>query len=134
MKNTLKITFVFFITLNVLFVSTNVVAGITDEISTAIKTGNSKELSKYFASNVDLTLPGYEGVYSKAQAELIVKEFFNKNTPKSFSIIHQGASKDGSQYSIGNLVSGNGKYRTYFLLKKSADKFVIQQLRFETEE
>jgi hypothetical protein len=106
---------------------------IAGDVSSAIKTGNSKDLAKYFYSSIDLTVPGNEGTFSKSQAELIVKDFFAKNPPKSFVINHQGTSGDGSQFSIGTYTSGSLSYRTYFLIKKFSDTFYIQQIQFEQQ-
>lgn len=107
---------------------------IFDNISMAIRTGDAKQLSRYFNTNVDLTILNQEEVYSKAQAEQIVKDFFSKNTPKSFSIIHNGLSKEGSKYAIGNLITTQGaNYRTYMYIKQSGGTEFIQELRFEKE-
>jgi hypothetical protein len=38
------------------------------QVSTAIQAGNATEVTKYFNSMVDLTLPGYDDTYSKTQA------------------------------------------------------------------
>ena len=105
--------------------------GIVEEVATAIKTGNSTNVSKYFNSTLDLTVPGSEGTYSKVQAEMILKDFFSKNAPKSFLINHQGASNDGSLYAIGTYTSATAALRTYFLLKKSGTTYLIQKLEFE---
>ncbi len=51
-------------------------ADIADDVAAAIRTGNAKEISKYFADNVDLKVLEQENIYSKAQAELILKDFF----------------------------------------------------------
>lgn len=107
---------------------------IFDNISSAIRTGNAKQLSGFFSANVDLTILNQEEVYSKAQAEQIVKDFFSKNTPKSFTIIHNGLSKEGSKYAIGNLVTVQGaNFRTYMYIKQSGGTEYIQELRFEKE-
>jgi hypothetical protein len=106
---------------------------IAGDVSNAIKIGSSKDLAKYFYSSIDLTVPGNEGTYSKSQAELIVKDFFSKNPPKSFVINHQGTSGDGSQFSIGTYTSTSISYRTYFLIKKFSDTFYIQQIQFEQQ-
>ena len=108
-------------------------ADIPEEIITAIKLGNSKELSKYLGPNVDLTIKDKEGVYSKAQAELIIKDFFRKNPVKSFQVIHQGESKVGSQYTIGKLITEKETFRTMIVIKKTGNKFIIQRLSFEIE-
>jgi len=104
-----------------------------EEIANAIRSGDSKSVSRYFSNSVDLTLVGQEDVYSKAQAEQILKDFFNKNTPRSFSIIHRGESKDGSKYAIGNLTTSNGNYRVYYYFKMVGGSINIQELRFMKE-
>jgi len=103
------------------------------DIGNAIKTGNATTVSKYFNSTLDLMVPGNDGTYSKSQAELILKDFFSKNPPKSFTISHQGSSNDGSLYAIGNYVTDSGSFRTYFLLKKMNAGYLIQKLEFEGE-
>ncbi|CAG0981475.1 hypothetical protein FLAV_01793 [Flavobacteriales bacterium] len=103
-----------------------------DIFSNAFKTGNAKEISKYFGNSVDLNIPGSEGVYSKAQAEQILKDFFTKNTTKSYSSLHNGTSKD-SHYAIGSLITAKGTFRTYVLYKKEGANITIQELRLEQE-
>jgi len=104
---------------------------ITNDIAAAIRSGNTKQLAQYFNTSIDLTIPENDGTYSKAQAELIVKEFFDNNPPKSFVINHSGSSNDGSLFSVGTYISGTKSFRTYFLVKKIAGTFKIQQLQFE---
>ena len=107
---------------------------IYDEISNAIRSGDSKQIALYFGTSIDLTLMNQEDVYSKAQAEQIVKDFLSKNAPKSFSILHKGSSKEGTLYAIGSLVTINGKtFRTSFFVKMTSGKYLIRELRFETE-
>jgi hypothetical protein len=103
------------------------------DIGTAIKSGTASNVSKYFNSTLDLTTPDNEGTYSKTQAELILKDFFTKNPPTSFSINHQGSSTDGSLYAIGTYAASSSSFRTYFLLKKVDSGFLIQKLEFEEQ-
>lgn len=105
-----------------------------DEIASSIRSGDAKQLSTYFGPTLDLTIINREDVYSKAQAEQVIKDFFGKNTPKSFTIIHKGSSPEGNQYAIGNLVTSTGKtYRTSFYFKNTGGKNILMELRFETE-
>lgn len=107
---------------------------IYENIANAIRSGNAEQISMYFNTNVDLTIGNKEEVYSKAQAEQILKDFFAKNTPRSFTLIHQGLSKEGAKYAIGNLTTQQGNnYRTYFFIKQSGRSEYIQELRFEKE-
>lgn len=105
-----------------------------DEIAFAIRSGDSKQLSTYFNATLDLTILNREDVYSKAQAEQVIKDFFTKNAPKTFTIIHKGSSPEGTQYAIGNLVTSSGKtYRTSFYFKSTNGKNVLMELRIESE-
>ena len=111
----------------------NSLEDITKNVTNAIRKGSASELAVYFNSSIDLTVPDKEGSFSKAQAEQIVKDFFTKNTPKSFEIKHQGKSADGSNYAIGTLVTNTGNFRTNFLIKSIANKSYIQQLQFDND-
>lgn len=101
-------------------------------ISQSIKTGNSKELAKHFNNEVELVILEKEDVYSRYQAEHIMKDFFIKFHPSSFSILHEGG-KEGSQYAIGNLNTSDGVFRVYFLIKSKSNQPFIHQLRIERE-
>ena len=111
------------------------VLDISDDVAAAVKTGNAGSVAKFFSANVDLKILDKEDVYSKAQAELILKDFFSKNPVKSFSILHKGTSKNGDQFSIGTYETASGKkFRSYFLFKKEGAGLTIQQFRFENQD
>lgn len=116
-----------------LLVVSQALAQIPDEIILSLKSGNAKVLATYFNQNVELVIPEHDNVFSKAQAEQIVTQFFVRNQPERFNIIHQGG-KEGAQYVIGNLATKQGIFRVYFLLKKTAGKDIIHQLRIEKQE
>lgn len=106
---------------------------IPPKIFDAMKVGNSTELTKYFNTTVELVILDKEDVYSKQQAEQILKNFFDKNRVKNFTLLHQGG-KSGAQYAIGNLETEDGKtYRVYFLVKESGGKPLVHQMRIEKE-
>ncbi|MDF2436122.1 MAG: hypothetical protein K0Q95_498 [Bacteroidota bacterium] len=106
---------------------------ITDDVASAIRSGNPKNISRFFIENIDLKVIDQEDVYSKQQAEMILKDFFTKHPVKSFNVAHKSEPKNGSQYVIGTLETTNGKFRTYFLIKPSGAQTLIQQFRIETE-
>ncbi len=107
---------------------------IYQDISNAIRSGDARSVARYFSTTVDLTILNQEEVYSKAQAEQVLRDFFSKNTPRTFNLIHKGVSKEGAKYAIGNLVTAQGaQFRTYFFVKQSPSGEVIQELRFEKQ-
>jgi hypothetical protein len=105
---------------------------IPDGIIQAIKEGNAANLAKYFNVNVELTVNKGEEIYSKDQAELILKDFFSKHVPNSFNILHKGG-KEGSRYAIGNLSTTNGIFRVTILIKLKDSQPYVHQLRIEEE-
>ena len=106
---------------------------VSDNLATAFKTGNSNEIAKYFGTSIDLSIPDNEGIYSAIQAKLILKTFFLKNKPSDFTIVHNGDSKNNSHYSIGNLKTSNGTFRTYILYKEQDKKVTILELKIESD-
>ncbi len=125
-KYILLVTFAFF---SISAISLNAIDG---NIISAIKAGNAVALSKYFNSNIELSILDNEDVYSKSQAQIILKDFFAKHKVLSFNVIHQGG-KNESNYLIGNLATSNGTFRVYFLVKTVGNKKLIQQFRIENE-
>lgn len=110
----------------------DVLPDLQGDLTEALKNGSVAQLSRFISHTVDLTLPGNEGTFSKAQAEVILKDFFSKNPPASFKMNHNGISKDGSVFYIGTYLTTQKKsYKTYCLLKKSGDRYYLQQIQFE---
>lgn len=100
------------------------------EIANAIKSGNAAEVAKYFDNTIDITISEKSNAYSKRQAELVLRDFFDTNGVKNFEVIHK-SENSGSQYCIGNLTTKNGIFRTTIYIKQKGEKQVIQELRFE---
>jgi hypothetical protein len=111
-----------------------VLAQTEENISAALKSGNSKEIAKHFSANVNLKILNQDDIYSKNQAEMILKDFFTKNPVKNYTAKHNGTSKNGAQYTIGTLSTANGNFRTYYFIKKNPDGIQIQEFRIENEE
>jgi hypothetical protein len=108
---------------------------IPDSIYSALKAGNSKELAKSFNTNIDLVILDKEGVYSKSQAELILKDFFAKNSvnpSNGFIKLHEGG-KDASKFIIGTLYTNKGQFRVYLVMKTINGVFTIHQFRIEDD-
>ncbi|ALW84232.1 hypothetical protein AUC43_03450 [Hymenobacter sedentarius] len=102
-------------------------------VRTAMRNGSSRELSQYLAPTVEVGFDGDKQGYNSTQAEIVIKDFFAKNTPSSFEFIHQGESKEGIQYAIGRYIGRNGTYRVFVKLKPSRGAPLIDTLDFTKE-
>lgn len=104
-----------------------------DGVISALRAGSSSELSKYFDDNVELTLPDKSDSYSKAQAQLIVKDFFGNNGVKGFELKHKGDSP-GGHFAIGTLQTSAGNFRTNVFMRIKGGKEVVKEIRFQAIE
>lgn len=116
-----------------LSLSVTALAGPPSGIVSAIGSGDCNKLSAYLDSNVDIKILNKENVYSNAQAQLIIKDFFQNYPPLSFSIFHEGGPENAA-FAIGKLKTSKGDFRVYFLIKKKGDSYFIQKFRIEEEE
>jgi len=120
----------FFLSITLLFNSTP----ISDDLVTAFKNGDSTTIANYFDVSVDLSITENEGVFSNTQAKLVLKTFFLKNKPTDFTVVHNGDSKNNSHYTIGNLKTLKGTFRTYVLYKEVDKKITILELKIESDD
>jgi hypothetical protein len=104
-----------------------------DEVIDALKVGKANELGKYMDDNVEITLPDKSNNYSKAQAILVLKDFFDNNEVKSFEVKHKG-DQNGGQYCVGTLQTKSGNYRTTVFMKTKSGKDYIKAIRFQSVE
>lgn len=101
-----------------------------DEIVDALKSGDAVKLSRHFDQTVDISMPGKSNSYSKGQAEMILKDFFNLNKVRNFELQHSG-SNPSSNFIIGKLTTANGSFRTTVYMRQRGDKQLIQGIEFE---
>jgi len=104
-----------------------------DKVAELIRQGNTRELSKIFASNVEITLLNEEDVYSKIQAGLILDKFFSQNKPVSVKMLHKVNSNPNYLFGVLILNTQNGPFRIAYTLKDTEGSLMLIELRIETE-
>ena len=102
-------------------------------VRSALRNGSSRELSQYFAPTVEIGFDGDKKGYNSTQAEIVMKDFFSKNSPSSFEFIRQGQSGEGIQYAIGRYTGRGGTYRVFVKLKPSRGAPLVDTLDFTKE-
>ena len=102
-----------------------------DDIALAMRSGNINQLSRFLDTRVDISLPEKSDTYSKSQAEMIIRDFFNTNVVRNFLVKHKGENS-GLEFCIGVLQTRNGDYRTTLFIKQKGDRLLLQELRFQS--
>jgi hypothetical protein len=106
---------------------------VINEVKETIKAGSAKELSKYLFQTVDVTIEGKVQSYSKAQAEFVFRDFFRQHPPMEFNIIHQGSSKGGQPFAIGQYKSGSETYRVFMKIKSVNRQQLLHEISFSKD-
>ena len=104
------------------------------EIIQALTNGDAKAISNYFNTSVELIFSESQAVYGKAQAEQILRNFFNNNSSANVKFtyrqLHNGPSRDNTQFFIGELHTGKGAYRVTIYMKDQR----IHKMRIESND
>ncbi|HZF64660.1 MAG TPA: DUF4783 domain-containing protein [Chitinophagaceae bacterium] len=101
-----------------------------DDVINALRSGNAAEVSKYMDDNVELTLPQKSDSYSKAQALMILRDFFSTNNVIGFEAKHKG-DNSGNQFCIGTLRTKSGNYRTTVFMKTKNARQSVKEIRIQ---
>ncbi len=105
-----------------------------EDVVNAIKYNRSEDLSRYFDNIVPITINNNQTIYSRNQAEVVLKDFFDRNIPKEFLIMDNGSPNASSKFIIGSLITPSGiKYNVYILMKQKDTNFYLQEIRLNKE-
>jgi hypothetical protein len=105
-----------------------------EDIVNDIRSNKITDITKYYDNIVPITMNNAQSTYSRSQAEMVLKDFFTKNTPIDLTILNSGTPNPTSKFAIGDLNTSNGKYSIYILLKtKDNTNYLLQELRLNKE-
>jgi len=103
-----------------------------DDVINALRSGNADEVAKYIEDDVEISLADKSDSYSKAQAVLILKDFFANNKVISFDVKHLG-DNGGNQFCIGTLHTRSGDFRTTVFMKTKNGRQAVKEIRFQPQ-
>ncbi|MGN0201926.1 MAG: DUF4783 domain-containing protein [Candidatus Cryptobacteroides sp.] len=99
-------------------------------ISKYIAAGDAESLSAWFADNLEISVLSSTSNSSKNQATQILKFFFEKNRPRSFTINHTAAGQN-SKYALGSLNAGGESFLVTIFVSMCGQSYKIQQLKID---
>lgn len=100
-------------------------------IDKAIESNDAKLIVELSKEKVLINVLGSEGVYGHAQAELVLKGFFNKHPWGSFDFTFKGTPTSDGAFAIGNYVSGGDTYRITLHFQKISGNYQIESFTVE---
>ncbi|MFV0505626.1 MAG: DUF4783 domain-containing protein [Bacteroidales bacterium] len=116
-----------------MLMSIGVSAQIPKVLNKGLAEGKVEHIYAFLNENVELTVLDYDDVCSNNQAKQVLENFFKKNKPTEYKVIHIGGEVP-KFYVVGTMqVVGNQDYRVYFLMKEIESIPRIYQLRIEKQ-
>ncbi|PST81732.1 DUF4783 domain-containing protein [Pedobacter yulinensis] len=109
----------------------NYQADIVDDLLVSFRNGNAKQVAANFAPTIELIILDEEDVYSKAQGEQILKDFFSKHSPLKATIFHKSNEAKSYRFAVITLNTNNGNFRVAITLKQAGNAFKISELKIE---
>ena len=104
---------------------------VIDALARYFGASDAQKISTYFSSTLELNILSDENVYSKAQAEQIMRDFFSKNKPVSIKIVHRLSSNPNYKLAVFSMVTAKDKFRVSISLGSSGETFLVKEIRIE---
>lgn len=99
-------------------------------IVSALNEGSSSDLAQFFDASIQLNVNGQQGSYSKNQAEVVLREFFKKHPPQSFSVVYKSENKATLSSYVGDYQSIDSSYRVFIKVSNHEQELKIYSLEF----
>lgn len=103
------------------------------ELETAFSNNDAEKVMSYGKEKTMLNVLDKDGVYSKPQGTLVLKDFFTTYPSDEFKFMFKGNATGTSSFAIGDYSSGNNAFRVTLKFKKVGDNFKIESLTIEKE-
>jgi hypothetical protein len=109
-------------------------ADVIDTVSDLLARGSSHELTKLFAPEVEIALPGIEAdTHPKAEAGIMLEKFFAQNKPVASKVLHRINAAASFRFGVVVLTTAKGTYRVSFNLKEDKGTATLVKLMIEPE-
>ncbi|MFD2904039.1 DUF4783 domain-containing protein [Sphingobacterium anhuiense] len=109
------------------------ISDINDALMLQLKAGNAKNIARYFATNVTLSILSEDGQYSKFQAEMLLESFFSKNKPGAVKLIQKITNKTNYSYYVYQLTSNKNLFRVFVKISSAKSTQAIEEFRVEKQ-
>ncbi len=104
-----------------------------EDVVNALKSSRVQDMTRYFDNFVPININNITSNYSHNQAELVLKDFLEKNPPHDFIVINSGSVSELSKFAIGVFSTPNGKYMVYILMMVKDKNYVVKEIRLTKE-
>lgn len=102
-----------------------------NEISNIFIDANPEKYSYHLSKNVDIMLDNDAAIYSKTQAQIVLKNYLQKINPQEFKIKYRSyTDKNDFLYLISTLTASEGLYNIYITMRWESNSYKIIEIKF----
>ncbi len=102
-------------------------------IEKAFKLNQAKEIVSFGKDKMLVNILGKEGVYSKSQANLVLRDFFHRKPGNQFTFHFKSKESADGSFAIGKYISKGEEFRVTIHFKKIGEIFQIESLTIEKD-
>ena len=103
------------------------------QIEQGLRKGEVKLILPYLHDPVEIAISGKAKMYSRTQAEYVLKDFFKSHPPRGFTFMHRGRSEN-VLYAIGAYHAQSEQWDVSVFGRIERGRYQVEQLRFEAVE
>ncbi len=103
------------------------------QIERGLRKGEVALILPYLHDPVEIAIGGKAKMYSRIQAEYVLKDFFKSHPPKGFTFMHRGRSEN-VLYAIGTYHAQGEQWDVSIFGRVERGRYQVEQLRFEAVE
>lgn len=105
-----------------------------EDISKAFEQGNASAISKHFQNNLHISFDNSQSVYSKSQAEVILKDFFEAEQVKEYKVNLRSFTKNNEKlYLISTLQTHKSEFLVYLAFIYKNNKYSLTEIQFKRQ-
>ncbi len=105
-----------------------------EEIVYLFRNNKIEDVTRYFDNFVPVSINNNASNYSRNQAGLVVKDFFDKNPVRDFNVMDSGTPSPTSRSMIATFSSNSVRYTLYLLVKqKDNNNYVIKEIKISKQ-
>ncbi len=104
-----------------------------NEVFNALKEDRIQDIVKYFDHSLPININNIQSIYSSNQAEIVLKDFFQKNEPHDWLVAGTGSPNNNTKYLICTFTGKTGKYGVYIMFKLKDNVYLLQEIRIYKE-
>lgn len=104
---------------------------LSDVLVNDLSRAQVNHFSSYMASNLEVSIVGQSGVYTREQTSRMLSAFYAQKEVAAAKLMHQGTRGSSTFFIINLTMRDGGVYRVYLLTREVKEETRIYQFRID---